>query len=109
MGAKKVNNDADMVEGKIELRVRSLPDKKVIKVLDAFGGEGILWKAVQRRCPDKEIKVLGIDKNKYSKVQLHADNIKFLMGLNLNEFDIIDLDAWGNPIKQLELIFTKNY
>jgi hypothetical protein len=106
----KTNNDAAMLESKIQLRINSLPaDKLEIKVLEAFGGEGILWDAVKRRCPEKLIKVLAIDKNDYQRVQLQGDNVKWLYSLNLNEFDIIDLDAWGSPVKQLEILFSKKY
>ncbi len=106
---KKTNNDASMLEAKINLRIMSLPEKKEIHVLEAFGGEGVLWGAVKRRCPDKKIHVLSIDKNRYNRVQLQGDNIKYLAGLDLNQFDIIDLDAWGSPVKQLEVVFSRGY
>ena len=105
----KTNNDGSFIEGKIQLRINSLPDKKEIKVLEAFGGEGLLWDAVKRRCPGKVIKILSIDKNDYNRVQLQGDNIKYLSSLNLSEFDIIDLDAWGSPVNQLEILFRRNY
>lgn len=107
--SKKTNNDAALIDAKVNLRIRSLPDKKEINVLEAFGGEGLLWEAVKRRAPDKEISVLSIDKNNYGRVQLQGDNLKYLASLNLNEFDIIDLDAWGSPVKQLEVIFKRKY
>jgi hypothetical protein len=105
----KTNNDQDLIEAKIQLRIESLPDKKEIKVLEAYGGEGVLWGSVQRRCPDKNIKILSIDKEKYKRVQLQGDNVKFLLSFNLAEFDIIDLDAYGMPAKQLEIAFAKQY
>lgn len=105
----KTNNDNSLIEGKVNLRLQSLPDKKEINVLEAFGGEGVLWSIVQRKAPDKKINVLSIDKNKYGRVQLQGDNLKFLHSLNLSEFDIIDLDAWG--IKKVNIISKsrKNY
>ncbi|HUS02943.1 MAG TPA: hypothetical protein VMY77_14495 [Chitinophagaceae bacterium] len=105
----KTNNDNSLIEGKVNLRLQSLPDKKEINVLEAFGGEGVLWSIVQRKAPDKKINVLSIDKNKYGRVQLQGDNLKFLHSLNLSEFDIIDLDAWGSPINQLEVLFERKY
>jgi hypothetical protein len=105
----KTNNDSELLEAKVSLRIQSLPEKSDITVLEAFGGEGILWSAVKRRCPEKNIQVLSIDKNKYKRVQLQGDNLKYLSSFNLNEFDIIDLDAWGSPVKQLEIIFSKQY
>jgi len=110
MGASiKTNNDQLMTEAKIQLRIESLPDKPEINVLEAFGGEGVLWGAVQRRCPEKKIKILSIDKEKYKRVQLQGDNIKFLMSFNLSQFDVIDLDAYGMPTKQLEIVFSKKF
>lgn len=41
--------------------------------------------------------------------QLVGDNLKFLKMLNLNDYDIIDLDAYGIPFKQLEILFKKQY
>lgn len=107
--ATKTNNDNSLIEAKINLRIESLPDKKDINVLECFGGEGLLWAAVYRRCPQKNIKVLSIDKNHYNRVQLQGDNLKYLSSLNLNDFDIIDLDAWGSPVKQLEIVFARKY
>lgn len=106
--ATKTNNDSALLESKILLRLESLPEKKEVKVLEAFGGEGVLWNEVKKRT-DKKIKILSIDANKYKRVQLQGDNIKFLNAFDLNEFDIIDLDAWGSPFKQLQIIFSKKY
>ena len=105
----KTNNDSRLLEGKVMLRIESLPKKKEIRVLECFGGEGVLWNAVKRRCPDKNIQVLSIDKNKYNRVQLQGDNLKYLQSINLQAYDIIDLDAWGSPVKQLEILFKRKY
>lgn len=105
----KTNNDKKLIETKVNIRIDSLPDKKEITVLDAFGGEGVLWSEVRKRCPDKTIKILSIDKQTYDRVQLQGDNVKLLLSLNLAEFDIIDLDSYGMPVKQLEIIFNKGY
>lgn len=104
----KTNNDKRLLESKIKLRLQSLPDKPEVNILEAFGGEGILWKTVQHRT-DKKLRILSIDKLKYNRVQLQGDNLKFLSSFNLQEFDIIDLDAWGSPFPQLEIIFSKKY
>jgi hypothetical protein len=106
---KKTNNDASLIEAKVQLRINSLPNKTDISVLEAFGGEGVLWNIIKRRCPDKKIEVLSIDKNKYNRVQLQGDNLKYIAGFDLQDFDIIDLDAWGSPVKQLEIVFAKEY
>jgi hypothetical protein len=109
MTSKKTNNDALLTDAKISLRIKSLPKNGSIRVLEAFGGEGVLWAAVKRRCPNRDIKILSIDKNKYKRVQLTGDNLKYLGSLNLQEFNIIDLDAWGSPVRQLEVLFNRGY
>ena len=99
----KTNNDKTMIEAKIQLRLMSLPNLNQINILDCFAGEGILWNEVQKRTK-KQLKILSIDKNNYKKISLRGDNIKFLKSLDLNKYDIIDLDAWGCPANQLEKI-----
>ena len=47
--ATKTNNDPNNIEIKILLRLKFLPKKDEIKVLDAFSGEGILWNEVKKR------------------------------------------------------------
>lgn len=106
--AIKTNNDNNTLNSKVQLRLKSLPAKKNINVLEAFGGDGILWDKV-KKLTDKKINILSIDKNDYRKVNLKGDNIKFMLSLDLNKFDIIDLDAWGSPSEQLEILKNKNY
>jgi len=107
--AIKTNNDLSLIEAKIQLRINSIEHiKDEIKVLELFGGEGILWNEV-KKITGKKIIILGIDKNKYKRVQLQGDNLKFIDSLNLNEFDVIDADAWGSPFYQIDKIFSQNY
>jgi len=106
--AIKTNNDKKWLQKKIFLRLESLPDKKEINILEAFGGDGILWDGVKKLTKSK-LTVLSIDKNKYGRKQLQGDNLKFLSSIDLSKFDIIDLDAWGSPFSQLELLFKKKY
>jgi len=106
--ATKTNNDLSIKKKKIQLRLMSLPKKDTIMVLEAFGGEGVLWNEVKKRT-DKKIKILSIDIENYNKVNLKGDNRKFLKGLNLNKYDIIDLDSYGSPSNQLEILFEKKY
>jgi len=107
-GQIKTNNSLSLIEKKILLRLESLPDKDEIKILEAFGGEGIIWNEVKKRT-DKKIKILSIDKNDYKKVNLKGDNIKFLKSIDLDVFDIIDLDSWGSPSNQLDVLKVKKY
>lgn len=105
----KTNNDPHNYEAKIKLRIQSLPlEKDVIYVLDAFAGEGKLWKEVIKRS-GRNIKILSIDKNSYKQKSLKGDNLKFLLSLPLEKYDIIDLDAWGSPSDQLKILKQKKY
>jgi hypothetical protein len=40
---------------------------------------------------------------------LKGNNIKYLRSLDIHKFDIIDLDAYGIPFDQLEIIFRRGY
>lgn len=105
---KVLTNNSYLLD-KIRLRLLNLPDKKEINVLDCYRGNNEIWKAIKHKS-DKAINVLGIDKEKkYDGVYLQGENLKFLKTLDLNKFDIIDLDAYGIPYKQLELIFERKF
>ena len=104
----KTNNDKKMIEAKIQLRLMSLPDKDEVNILECFAGEGVLWNEVKKRTK-KQLKILSIDKNNYKKISLKGDNIKFLKSLDLTKYQIIDLDAWGCPANQLQVLCEKKY
>jgi hypothetical protein len=104
----KTNNDNDMLQGKINLRIESIAHLEEVTVLELFGGEGVLWNEVKKQT-GKKIEILSIDKNKYKRLQLQGDNIKFIDSLNLSIFNVIDIDAWGSPYKQMDMIFNKGY
>lgn len=94
---------------KIELRCRYLPQKEHISVLDAFHGTGEIWRMIKEQTPHKQIIVLGIDKQPHDRTTLKGDNLKFLSSLDLTQFDIIDLDAYGCPYPQLQMLFDRQY
>jgi hypothetical protein len=56
----------------------------------------------------KKIKVTGIDKKPLEKV-LVGDNREFLTSLDLSKYNVIDLDAYGSPFDQLDILFDRNY
>lgn len=89
---------------KIRLRVNHLPKKNRIKVLDAYSGDGKLWKEIIK-ISKKEIEIVRIDqKNNKKGIYLKGNNLKYLSMMNISEFDVIDLDAYGIPFKTLEII-----
>lgn len=56
---------------------------------------------------DKVFNVVSIDRDRKKGSLLKGDNIKFLQNLNLNLYDIIDLDAYGVPFQQLKMILPR--
>lgn len=102
---KKTNNS--YLGNKIELRSNNLPELPI--VLDCYGGEGLIWKGVEQKT-GKKINRIGIDKNNYEVgFYLPGDNLSYLETINLNKFNIIDLDAYGIPYKQLKILFKRKY
>ena len=106
MNSRKTNNS--YLEAKVTLRLNNLPDKKDITVLDAYCGTGRIWRNVKERS-NKQIKILSIDKNPHKNVDIICDNLKVLSGIDLNGFDIVDLDAYGCPFAQMQLLFNHGY
>lgn len=66
-----------------------------------------IWKEIKKKS-NRNINVVGIDRISYGST-LKGDNVKYLKGMNLDKYDIIDLDAYGVPFRQLEIIFKKKY
>lgn len=90
---------------KVKLRLDALPNRP-LKVLDCFSADGKIWDAIKTH--RSNITVLRIEKEKNkSGIYLRGDNLKFLKNIDLEQFDIIDLDAFGIPFKQLEIIFQR--
>jgi len=105
----KAKTDNSFFKQKVELRLDVLNIKKSpIMVLDCFAGQNKLWDNIKLKSK-KNIKVISIDHQKKSNKNIIADNIKMLKGLDLTKFQIIDLDAYGIPFRQLKIIFSKKY
>ena len=105
----KVQTDNSYFDAKVKLRIDHLPNKKSLNVLDLFGGDGLIWNEIIKQT-GKNISVLRMDvKSDKPGVYLKGDNTKFLKLMDLKQFDIIDVDAYGVPFKQLKIIFQKKY
>lgn len=99
------------LQAKADVRTESLDliPKDEVNVLDAFGGEGLVWNQVRTQTK-KTVNSLRIDRNKnLSGMYLKGDNMKYLKSLDLAVFDIIDLDAYASPFNQLEVILKRKY
>lgn len=95
---------------KVHLRNKYLPDKEVIDVLDAFSADGVIWKAVEKLNPDKSFCIARIDNQRKKKgFYIRSENTRFLRSTDLNVYDVIDLDHYGVPFNQLEVIFNHEF
>ena len=72
------------------------------KILDAYGGPGELWKLAYDETPN----YVGVDKRLYldGRTMVKGDNTRFLRAIDLESFDVFDLDAFGSPFESLAII-----
>ena len=99
--------DNDLLMSKAQLRADHIPARP-ITVLDAFGGFGKTWETVAQLTARTDIYRMGIDSEKRPGC-VRGDNRKWLKGLELSRFDVIDLDAYGVPFEQVEILFRRRY
>jgi len=92
---------------KIQLRLDHLPDKRSLKVLDAFAGHGSIWTKVRAARPLVSFDVLSVEKRGYLPGQVAIDNVRLMRSLDLAKFDVIDLDGFGFPYRQLCEVFRQ--
>lgn len=96
--AKKVDNSNEAQKKALrKMAVAACRNPERPAVLDAFAGYGKMWE--------------GVDMSKYTPIEknpdknppgvIHADNVKVLRSIDLSKYDVIDLDAYGFPTKQL--------
>lgn len=94
----KINNS--YLQEKQQLRIDVIHNLERKNVLDAFAGDKSIWSEI-----DYDTYV-GIDKVKTDKIDiLKGDNRKYLKSMDLSGFNIIDLDSYGIPFDQIELIY----
>jgi len=107
MAQTKVNNS--FLKDKIALRMNHLPAGD-LRVLDCFSGSGLIWQAIIKACPERSIKVLPIDERDYDGAfRLPGDNRRYLQELDLSRFNVIDLDAYGVPVDQVNTVIDRGF
>lgn len=107
--AKKTDNSR--LEEKLKIR-QEIIDKTegVVRVLECYAGKGVIWTELKRRNPSRTIDVMQIEKEKGKNLRaLCGDNTKFLTVLDLSKFNVIDLDAYGIPAKQIEIVSNSSF
>lgn len=92
------------------LRVEAIRDIERPVVLECFAGKSRLWEEVVKRT-GRDVRITRIEKErgKCPRHHLSGDNIKFVMGMDLSVFDIIDLDAYGIPSGLIDIIEKKGF
>lgn len=100
--------DNSNLDTKLRHRIRLVEslraEGKPVVVLDAYAGEGRIWHLVERETGALD-GILSIEKERgKNKTALVGDNEKLLPGLDLSEYTVIDLDAYGMPFAQTKAI-----
>lgn len=104
MSSQKTNNS--FLREKIILRIKHLPEKEELRVLDCFHGNGCIWDNVVRNA-GRKIVIDGLDIKQYDDFAMIGDNVKILPLINLDRYDVIDVDAYGCPYEQIKIISEK--
>lgn len=104
MSGPKTHNRPAAVDAKADLRSRVLARVKPARVLDAFcGPDGEMY----RRVWNKAASYVGIDEKwslKDERRRFVGDNMRVLRAIDLSEFNVFDLDAFGCPWAQAIVI-----
>ena len=105
---KKTDNH--YLKEKINVRIEVIGFIEAPVILECFAGRGILYKNIRKQI-NKNIKLTSIEleKNKYPKAHLTGDSFKYLKSIDLSNYNIIDLDAYGIPIKYIDYLVDKKY
>ena len=107
MSNQQTDNDDIGFGYKVSLRVETAKENQ--RVLDCYAGHGFIWNEV-KKLTSLNINVTSIDsRDDKTKPYLKGDNVKFIKALNLDNYDVIDLDSYGIPFQQLEIIFKKKF
>jgi hypothetical protein len=105
---KKTANSPKKLAAKIELRRRILAEiseQGEVAVFDAFAGAGTMYEAVWKDAA----RYCGCDQEFYRDGPLAyvADNRRLLRCINLGEYNLFDLDAYGSPWQQAAIIASR--
>jgi hypothetical protein len=107
---KKTDNDH--LSKKLALRMfavdRLLRRGQSVRVLDCFAGQGTLWRLLQREYTNR-ITTVGIDRAWNRGARYLGDNRRYLNFMSLEDYNLIDLDAYGVPYEQLRIISRRRY
>ena len=105
-----MKTDNSHFEEKVLLRVESIKDIEKPVILELYAGKSTLWEEVKKRT-GKNIEITRVEKikNKCPFPHLQGDNLKFLVGMDISKYNIIDMDAYGVPAELIEALWMKSY
>jgi len=92
---------------KVQLRLDHLPDKRKVKVLDAFAGRGNIWRRIREARTHQHFDILAVETRGLNPGQIRLDNVRVMRSLKLADYDLIDLDGYGFPYRQLCEVFRQ--
>lgn len=105
----RVQTNNSYLQDKIDLRIAFLPKKNNINVLDLFSGSQNIWRSISA-ITGKTINIISIDiKKETGRFHIIGDNIKYLMNMHIDKYDIIDIDAYGIPFDHIDNILSRNF
>ena len=87
--------DNSFVDIKIRLRKEATASIDGLRVLDCFAGENNMWRGFDMA------RYYGIETVKGKGKNLHLNNLNAIKSLDLSDFNVIDLDAYGIPFLQV--------
>jgi hypothetical protein len=109
----KTKTDNDNLSKKLAVRLFALnelgkSENESIQVLDCFAGDGLLWHYLKKEF-GRNIEHVGIDILPKRGSLYLGDNRRYLRRLPIDNYDLIDLDAYGVPYDQMKILVQRNY
>lgn len=105
-GHRKRENHPASLNAKVELRRRVLEHVKPAQVLDLFCGKRTLWRQVWQYAQE----YTGCDEAPWTIAEAPrfvCDNRRLLRCLDLQAFNVFDLDAFGQPWEQMAILAAR--
>lgn len=103
---KKTENNPKALAAKIQMRERILEQIQPARVLDLFCGHRHLWEAVWRHAGS----YVACDAAPWAigeAPRFACDNRRLLRCLDLAQFNVFDLDAFGSPWEQMVILAAR--
>jgi hypothetical protein len=108
-----IKTDNDNLSKKLAIRLFAMnevgkPKTEPISVLDCFTGDALLWYYLIKES-GYSIEHVGIDSLPKKGARYLGDNRRYLHKLPIDDYDLIDIDAYGVPYAQMKILAERNY